>query len=263
MIFLSTNNLNFLFHRDTFKLNFIVEAYSAVDNLNGVQASADNNISVETSNLNDERELRKVLDVFPDFQREFVKKILTRYESTESAIAAILEGNLPPDLDANTITEENSTVRKITDLINEMDFNIDKNTKIIVKSDKNKPIFREIEKRILDDKTHVAQLKNKYDELGYVSEEYEDEYDDSYDALAESETKSVSKLLKKSGAVLDEIEDDEDEDSENDEDSNNGNDDNTRDTSRDFCENPEAIRERRARAFNDRMKKHSNNPSSR
>lgn len=54
-----------------------------------------------------EQEVRYVLDVLLHFMR----KILTRYENTELAIAVVLEGNLPPDLEKNAEIESNPTAQ--------------------------------------------------------------------------------------------------------------------------------------------------------
>lgn len=259
-----------------FKVNFIVEAYTAeneeflktfVENMSSRESSTESTAVAKINPDNPmEKEIQNVLDVLPHLERDFVQKLLSRYESTELAIAAVLEGNLPPDLDANNpLSPANEeppvTVDQVTKLVNEIDFNIDKNTKIITKSNKTKPLHRKAEKGILDDKRHVQELKSRYEELGYVTEDYEDEYDDSYDALAESETKSVAKLFKNSPTlnnVLNEIDDvdDESSDDEADEDGGEG-----RDSSRDFCENPEAVRERYAQARANRASKFPNRPS--
>ncbi|TDG38423.1 hypothetical protein AWZ03_015155 [Drosophila navojoa] len=43
-------------------------------------------------------EASAVLDVLPDLGMGFIRRVLTRYENSEQAIAAILDENLPPDL---------------------------------------------------------------------------------------------------------------------------------------------------------------------
>lgn len=189
-----------------------------------------------------------VLDVLPHLEPEFVKKLLTRYEDTESAIAAILEGNLPPDLDETVQLESDSPKRaaspqvpEVTDMMSNIDL-IENSTRIITKETKTKQIRPREEKKILNEKEHVRELQSRYITYSYISDdEYEDEYDDSYDAVTESETKSTVKNLRSTGAqnyVMDDVDDEESSEEETEP---------SRDASKDFCENPEAVRERWAR----------------
>lgn len=195
-------------------------------------------------------------------------KLLSRYESTDLAIGAVLEGNLPPDLDvdstleeaspasniaapapspppASTLSsEENAQLKEVTKLLDEIGIN--QGTTVIIKADKRKLVRVKNERKVLDDKDTIREWKSRYEQYGYVSEDYEDEYDDSYDALAESETKSVNHQLKQSGALNVTLDDVDDSDSESGEEAQN------RDVRRDFCENPEAVRERYARLRNNR-----------
>lgn len=237
-------------------MKFLVEAYTAENPefLKTLIQSTPTDGSVVTAAANSskpidpiEKEVQNVLDVLPHLDASFVRKLLTRYENTELAIAAVLEGNLPPDLDDTKGVESNPAneddITKIVD--HAPPYDADGTTRVITKSSKMQNIRPRAEKRILDDKRHVRELQSRYTEYGYVTDDdYNDEYDDSYDALTESETKSVKKILRNTGAlnnVMDDIDDDEDED-DNDESSGE-----TRNTTKDFCENPEVIRERWAR----------------
>lgn len=236
------------------KVNFIIEAYTAETAKISVPAES----SVVTAAANSskpidpiEKEMQNVLDVLPHLDASFVRKLLTRYENTELAIAAVLEGNVPPDLENNIEIEAKPTVDEdITKLIDQVSlYDAGDATRVITKNSKMQNIRLRAEKRILDDKRHVRELQNRYTEYGYVTDDdYNDEYDDSYDALTESETKSVQKILRNTGAlnnVMDDIDDDEDEESDNEQPF--GASDETRTASKDFCENPEVIRERWAR----------------
>lgn len=245
-----------------FKVNFIVEAYTAenaafLKTMIEQSTPAENSVMAASANSSKpidpiEKEVQNVLDVLPHLDASFVRKLLTRYENTELAIAAVLEGNLPPDLEnsieieANPSTEDD--IRKTLDQIS-LDGGA---TRVITKNSKMQTIRMRTEKRILDDKRHVRELQNRYTEYGYVTDDdYNDEYDDSYDALTESETKSVQKMLRNTGAlnnVMDDIDDSDDEDEEDDDteqslEASNG----TNNASKNFCENPEVIRERWAR----------------
>lgn len=243
-----------------FKVKFLVEAYTVENaeisktliqstpaNSSVVAAAANSSKPIDLI----EKEVQNVLDVLPHLDASFVRKLLTRYENTELAIAAVLEGNLPPDLlDLENTIEANATVEEdITKMVDQVSlYDADETTRVITKSSKMQNIRPRAEKRILDDKRHVRELQNRYTEYGYVTDDdYNDEYDDSYDALTESETKSVQKILRNTGAlnnVMDDIDDDEDEDDNDQQLESSGE---SRNTSKDFCENPEVIRERWAR----------------
>lgn len=259
-----------LFFSDMFKVNFILEAYTAENEeflktfveqaeANQVAATASKSVVLAVDSQGNsskpldpmEREIQKVLDVLPHLESDFVRRLLPRYENTELAIAAVLEGNLPPDLD-NTVEPLNETnqssnaVETITNLMNQIDCGIDETTKITSKAAKMQPIRQRAEKQILNDKSHLKDLRARYQEYDYISDgdEYDDEYDDSYDAMTESETKSVARIMKMTGAINDIVDEIDDSDES---DSNEQNGTQARDTSRDFCENPEAVRERWAR----------------
>lgn len=243
--------------RDSYKINFVIEAFSAepesvpdspIEAVAGPHAASPNKPSSSKQKDPLQGKVQCVLDVLPHLEPEFVKKLLTRYEDTESAIAAVLEGNLPPDLDDTVQLESESPkhvvpskVPEVTDMMSNIDL-IENSTRIITKETKSKQIRSREEKKILNEKEHVRELQSRYIVYSYISDdEYEDEYDDSYDAVTESETKSTAKNLKSTGAqnyVMDDVDDDESSESETEP---------SRDASKDFCENPEAVRERWAR----------------
>lgn len=200
-----------------------------------------------------ESDIQNILDVLPHLEVSFIRKLLTRYDNTESAIAAVLEGNLPPDLD-ETIQVDSPTndtkpddgIKKCTDLMEKQ--NLGDVDREIVKI-KTKVIRPKAEKRFLDDKSAIKEFHARNIEHGYIDmpDEYDDEYDDSYDAVVESEAKTM-KILKNTGAInelVDEIDDS--EESESGDETYAGAAGDHRDKTRDFCENPEAARERWAR----------------
>lgn len=239
-----------------FKTNFIVEAYTA-ENEEFLKTIIDQSAPVDSSvtavpNSSKpfdpiEKEVKNVLDVLPHLDAGFVRKLLIRYENTELAIAAVLEGNLPPDLEHTIQIESDQTADdKIATLIDHVSLDdVSAVTRVITKTGK---IRLRAEKRILDDKRHVHELQNRYTAYGYITDDdYNDEYDDSYDALTESETKSVKKILRNTGALNNVMDDesDDDEEADNDGGANNQETSNeTRNASKNFCENPEVIRER-------------------
>lgn len=204
--------------------------------------------------------IMQIMEVFPDYGEGYIKKLLKRYDmSAEKVISAILEGNLPPDL-ANADTQEPDIPEEIAPFFLETGIkrlNIYDGDEFDVMTNdciKGGIYYKKDERKsnkkwdiILNDKSHIHAMKDRYSELGYVADEHEysDEYDDSYDALADSETKTVKRNRSLAAAVvMDEVEDsDSSEDEKNPTSSVNSNEPN-RDTSKDFCENPEAARER-------------------
>lgn len=243
------------------------------------------------------KEIQNVLDVLPYLEPIVVEKLLHRYENAELAISAVLEGNLPPDLQelqdnptasvpavksiptsvpSSTITKEPKQTGKFKDL------GFGDDDSVIIKRSKGFPGQPRNLKAMLDDKTHVRSLKTRYQEYGYVSEnEYDDEYDDSYDALAESETKHLRSQGRPTtnNFIANELQDNDNYDDEDDDDDEDEDDPRTdgrsnaagagtsksagassvggvssySDKSKDFCENPELVRERRAQNWNNKM----------
>lgn len=215
-------------------------------------------------------DIQTVLDVLPHLQPIFVAKLLQRYENPELAIAAVLEGNLPPDLDETTsaiaapepvVEPSVPTSKPSTSKLASFGFS----DSVIVKRNKGFPGAPKNLSTLLDDKSHVRQMRNRYQEYGLVAENvYDDEYDDSYDALAESETKM--RVNNPNRVIANELQDDDayaDEDTSSEEEEEGGDygqasPNGSSRTSyfakpKDFCENPELARERRAQNWSNKM----------
>lgn len=210
-----------------------------------------------------EERLQAVQDVLPHLGDGFVRKLLDRYDTTEQAIAAVLECNLPPDLDAadhaevyippdpaDTVFLETG-IRRINIYDgDDCDVMTQDQPKAIIKRGKGLPGQPKNLKALLDDKSHVQAMKDRYQQYEMVTvledaDDYDDEYDDSFDAMADSETKSARVKFSSAAKniLVDEIDEDDDDDDESDDD--NGRKNRTKQSNpRDFCENPEAIRAR-------------------
>lgn len=211
-----------------------------------------------------ELEVTMVLDCLPHLGTGFIRQLISRYESSEDAIAAVLENNLPPDLaqaDQSEVYIPPDPQDKIYEQTGVKHFNVydgDKydimtqdNPKCIIKQGKGFPNAPQNATQLLDDKRDLAAIKHRYQEYSLVTEgdsddgeEYNDEYDDSYEALLESETRVVkSKDLKK---VLADVGDESEEESESEEEEASGQQSNAgqRNKNMNFCENPEDIRAR-------------------
>lgn len=270
-------------------------------------------------------DIQAVLDVLPDLTADFVAALLERYAgSTEQVIAAVIEGNLPPDLlpgsnaaaAASSELETNPPAAEQRPALSSRAKNGDPfgfgDADVIVKRSKGFPGQPKTVAALLDDKSHVRELRGRYKEWGFVQcisaldddsatngfDDYDDEYDDSYDAMADSERRRAGAgavARNPNRAVRDELpdgdDDDEEESDEEDDDeaqdeavvqgaagggggrgmpnaargptvggrsggggggggqANGGGGSSYYDKSKDFCENPELVRERRAAAW--------------
>ncbi|XP_037725068.1 activating signal cointegrator 1 complex subunit 2 [Drosophila subpulchrella] len=211
-------------------------------------------------------EVTAVLDVLPDLGTGFIRRLLTRYENSEQAIAAILDDNLPPDLaqmDRREVFVPPDPQDKLQRQTGVRHFNVHDGDRYdvltrdqpecIIKQGKGLPGAPRNAEQLLDDKSDMKQLKERYQQYAMVEEtplesgEYDDEYDDSYEALNEGQAPPVSLLRARlQGAASnsayeaqDQVEDDDEESS------NSGSDTETaRRNNKDFCENPEVIRAR-------------------
>lgn len=220
-------------------------------------------------------DIQTVLDVLPHLQPMFVAKLLQRYENSELAIAAVLEGNLPPDLDETTSTITAPDPVVVTPASSQKPTNsklasFGFSDSVIVKRNKGFPGAPKTLSTLLDDKSHVRQMRSRYQEYGLVPEnDYDDEYDDSYDALAESETKSM-RVHNPNRVIANELMDDDayaDDDSSSEEEVGDAGAGPSSSTggptrgatssyfakSKDFCENPELARERRAQNWSNKI----------
>ncbi|GAB0099409.1 activating signal cointegrator 1 complex subunit 2 [Sergentomyia squamirostris] len=265
---------------DTFKADFILQAFLSADenkfeklpkppkkqtqnHVNGREEVKDEGACAlpfdgETGAaalpLNIDSQIRVVQDILPDLGDGFVRKLLARYDNTEHAIAAVLEGNLPPDLDECDKSEiyippdpqeqlyKETGVSRINVFDgDDYDVRIREKPKGIIKTGKGFPGQPKTATALLDDKSHIKELKSRYEQYSMVTDtcDYDDEYDDSYDALTESESKKTAKKPQSMKDVLvDEVEDEDDEEEEFEEDQPKAK------NPMNFCENPEDIRAR-------------------
>ena len=222
-------------------------------------------------------ETSKILELFPSYGVGYIRRLLAFYDnSSENVISKILEGNLdskfkecdeqetfiPPEIPdkvfmATGIERTNIYDGDKFDIMRNDEFagHIKKNGKFITKREPK--TYHEL----LNDKSHVKELKERYQAYGLVTEndennEYEDEPDDSYDGFAESEPKVHMKLHGKMRDMLpDTVEVSESEEEYDDHEGP------PKKNPLDFCENPEAIRMRRDQQYQQRMaKKFPNRP---
>ncbi|XP_034489809.1 activating signal cointegrator 1 complex subunit 2 [Drosophila innubila] len=229
--------------------------------------------TVETgSNRDLDLEATAVLDVLPDLGTGFIRRVLTRYDNSEQAIAAILDENLPPDLihmDRQEVFIPADPQDKLQRQTGVRHFNVhdgdrydvltQDNPQCIIKQGKGLPGAPRNAEQLLDDKRDIGQLKQRYQQYALVEEtpdeaggaEYDDEYDDSYEAINDGQAPPVSLLrakLQQASATSsayeaqDASDDDRDDDDGPDSDQERNANGNSKRT--DFCENPEVVRAR-------------------
>lgn len=210
------------------------------------QATASRDYDLETS---------QVIDLFPHLGDGFIRKLLSRYENSEQAISAIIESNLPPDMVELDQTEpyipedprdaaykETGIHRPNVFAGDALDVMTNDALNCTVKY-KGITVGGPNAQQVLDDKSHLKETRQRYEEYGMVAEggadEYDDEYDDTYEAMAESESKA--RRSKGAKVVYDESSSEEEEEEDGAEASSRPKDA--------FCENPEVIRARREQAW--------------
>lgn len=212
-------------------------------------------------------EVTNVLDVLPHLGDGFVRRVLSRYDNSEDAIAAILEQNLPPDLihadksevyippDPQDAFYQQTGIKRFNVFDGDKyDIMTNDNPECIIKIDKGFPSDPRNLSEMLDDKKDLNAVRHRYQEYTLVEgNEYDDEYDDSYDALLESESRVISKQMKSTIAEIEDKSEEEEEDEEADESEeekerhqkqSNNRSTNNYEKPMNFCENPEDIRAR-------------------
>ena len=234
-----------------------------------------------------QEETCKIMELFPDYGVGYIRKLLSRYNnSAEVVIATVLEGTLEADLiscnqdEAYIPPEIPDKVFMATGLERSNIYDGDKfdvmrrddfGTGVIKKHGKNitKPDPKNYNE-LLNDKTNIEQLKNRYQAYGLVTEnpeddnEYNDEYDDSYEVFADTEPK-INMRGRMRGELRDEVESESEEEEppvvEDKRNQYSSGDRRPKDPVLDFCENPEVIRARREQQFQQKMaKKHPQRP---
>ncbi|KAH8387589.1 hypothetical protein KR093_008069 [Drosophila rubida] len=216
-------------------------------------------------------EVSAVLDVLPDLGMGFIRRLLTRYDNSEQAIAAILDDNLPPDLmhmDRQEVFIPADPQDKLQRQMGVRHYNVhdgdrydvltQDNPQCIIKQGKGLPGEARNAEQLLDDKRDIGQLKQRYQQYALVEEtpdeagtgaEYDDEYDDSYEALNDGQAPPISLLRAKlqqqataanSAYEAQDASEDEQDDDESDEEQQKQ----AKRGPADFCENPEVTRAR-------------------
>ncbi|XP_055911552.1 activating signal cointegrator 1 complex subunit 2 [Eupeodes corollae] len=236
-----------------------------------------NETNTEANDRDIDLEVTSVLEVLPHLGDGFIRRVLSRYDNSEEAIAAILEQNLPPDLihadqsevyipiDPQDILYQQTGIKRFNIFDGDKyDVMTQDNPDCIIKIGKGFPNAPQSLNEMLDDKTELNAVRHRFQEYSLVEEGnvYDDEYDDSYDALLESESRVVkSKQIKSTLAEIGDSSDDdeeeevvaaeEEEEEEEKEQQQKDKKQQSNDTTKtnydkymNFCENPEDVRAR-------------------
>lgn len=171
-----------------------------VSNAGGASAAVSRPSAVEIDSL-----VSTVRDLLPYLGEGFVERVLVEYMyKVDDVINALLENNLAPhlaELDQNMPREANPRVSRgpspvQRSVYDEDEFDVLSRDRVDTskihrgKKDKSKDA-----KKLLDDKSDLYGMKDRYDKLGIVVDEvhrdgfeddgeYDDEYDDTYDDSA-------------------------------------------------------------------------------
>lgn len=218
-------------------------------------------------------ETSKILELFPNYGVGYIRRLLAHYDnSSETVISKILEDTLDPTLKQCDELEPYippETPDKVFAISNMERSNIYDGDKFDVMSNNG---FRGIIKKggrfvnkkepktyneLLNDKSHILDLKDRYRVYGMVDDggndvEYDDEYDDSYEVFADTEPK-----IHLHGKMRDMLPDDIDSEQSEEEEQQSASapTDNRQKNALDFCENPEIIRARREQHYNAKISK--------
>lgn len=186
---------------DTMKINYILEAVTSCLELAPLKKGnmEENNVEEENacaapvkkvSGVELESLITEVKDILPHLGDGFINSCLKYYNyDTEKVIAAILENTLPPNLEeSNWDLEKNSNVQ-IPERLNVFDndeFDImtqDHVDTSRVHKGKRKDKYKNANE-LLEDKTDIYLLKDRYQQLAIVEDvTYDDEYDDTYESV--------------------------------------------------------------------------------
>ncbi|XP_026467454.1 activating signal cointegrator 1 complex subunit 2-like [Ctenocephalides felis] len=205
--------------------------------------------------------IAEVSDVFPNLGSGYIKRLIDYFGTSENVISALLEDNIPKELCSLDTSEPYIPPDPLEELHNKLGnahLNVFDGDELDIRvRDVPKEHWQSKHKRgpknlneLLNDKSHINEIKSKYQEYNLVYDNvYDDEYDDSFEGpskpIAEdddSESNSrrpteLPRVLRKQVHNNSESEEDEEEDE---------NSSSTPATKfQPFCENPEIIRARR------------------
>ncbi|ETN61167.1 hypothetical protein AND_007182 [Anopheles darlingi] len=258
---------------DKIKLDFIKNAYimSPEEGKNGqkinqtCQPVEESTYAPDSNEMNSSNDAEKdhemqsniqyVMDILPHLDPYYVRRIIEHFDSVEKALAILLEGNEDAqskdsrkDINGEIVPEDpldSFYLQTGIDRLNifdgdEFDVMSKSHVKGTIKKGKGMPGNPKSFKALLDDKSHVNEMRHVYRQYSTLADMDDDEYDDTFEAMAESESRHI-KFAK--GTRISEIEESDDDDESDTEDSDPEAEPHKM-AGFEFCENPEITRKR-------------------
>uniref|UniRef100_A0A182JD78 CUE domain-containing protein n=1 Tax=Anopheles atroparvus TaxID=41427 RepID=A0A182JD78_ANOAO len=265
---------------DRVKFDFIRKAYSTVEHNAVEQREQSDKQLVEfeagtsvgtpqivhdsdetTDNVSEQQKqhnLQTIMDLLPHLDIDLVRTVVDRYDNVEEAISVLLEqthsvedqltGQVESEVSIPNDPLDEFYLKTGIDRLNiydgdEFDVMVNDKVKGTIKKGKGKPGEPKTLNELLDDKSHVRQMRHIYRQFDMIADfdPDDDEYDDSFEAMTESESRHV-KLAK--GARNELVDDGLDEDSDGENEGETVEPDANPNTALSFCENPEIARKR-------------------
>uniref|UniRef100_A0A182UVX2 CUE domain-containing protein n=1 Tax=Anopheles merus TaxID=30066 RepID=A0A182UVX2_ANOME len=260
---------------DQVKYDFIQKAYArerpkqpAAPVASAEQQGRDESPANDGASLSEEEQrveqnVRYIMELLPDLAVEQVRKVVRAYDDVEQAVSVLLEqdnaasgpsggpssGGDQPHIPADPLDE--FYLRTGIDRLNiydgdEFDVMVNDKVKGIIKKGKGMPGQPRTLTELLDDKSHIQQMRHFYRQYDLIAEQEpddDDEYDDSFEAMAESESRHVKVAKGARNALADTVDaesSEEEQESEEEQSEQGAN----RNGAMAFCENPELARKR-------------------
>uniref|UniRef100_A0A182PBK8 CUE domain-containing protein n=1 Tax=Anopheles epiroticus TaxID=199890 RepID=A0A182PBK8_9DIPT len=214
-----------------------------------------------------EQNVQDIRELLPHLSVEQVRKVVCAHENVEEAVSVLLEQDNPqpgpssdePELQIPTDPLDEFYLRTGIDRLNvydgdEFDVMVNDKVKGIIKKGKGMPGQPRTLNELLDDKSHIQQVRHIYRQFDMVAENDldDDEYDDSFEAMAESESRHVRAAKGARNTLADDGPDNNENSSENEDESDNEAQGTSRGSALAFCENPELARKRYEERLNSR-----------
>uniref|UniRef100_A0A182W5F9 CUE domain-containing protein n=1 Tax=Anopheles minimus TaxID=112268 RepID=A0A182W5F9_9DIPT len=214
-----------------------------------------------------EQNVQYIMELLPHLAAAQIRKVVCTYDNVEEAVSVLLEQEIPNTEMQSVEGQEEPVIpndpldefylRTGIDRLNiydgdEFDVMVNDKVKGIIKKGKGMPGQPKSLNALLDDKSHIEQVRHIYRQFDLVAENDldDDEYDDSFEAMTESESRHVKLSKDARNTFVDEVLDNE-SDSENANESEEEQEAN-QNQSLAFCENPELARKRYEERLNSR-----------
>ncbi|XP_035898648.1 activating signal cointegrator 1 complex subunit 2 [Anopheles stephensi] len=272
---------------DQVKYDFIQKAYAqdseTQQDRNGaksmVSTEQDGELEVNAEQLDMEQKIEQnvqyIMELLPHLEAAQIRKVVCTYDNVEEAVSVLLEQDNPNVALPATVGQDEPHIppdpldefylRTGIDRLNiydgdEFDVMVNDKVKGIIKKGKGMPGQPKTMTALLDDKSHIQQVRHIYRQFDMVAEHDldDDEYDDSFEAMTESESRHVKLSKDARNAIVDqELDNESDSGSNESEDEQEGN----QSQPLSFCENPELARKRYEEKLNSEyLRRHGGPP---